>query len=246
MSVIETKNSGKIIYALIKLVDKESYAQDLINGNVRLSTLRSFKEYQDENGEMRGDPCEGIIRWLQPEKISVKQGDLDIQTTEIESPVFEHADALLDSHCFCIYAMNSGNFEKVSEENLKEFPETLQLHRDSFGLGNYVVLIHNVREFQSRIISALEDNQSGADMSLVNYFDETEHHERLDPQFDGFHKRSQFSHQNEYRILTNELQQIEGEPKVLNIGDLSDIATITTPTELNAKLNVSLPANESL
>jgi hypothetical protein len=241
MKVDEVKNSEKTIYALIKLVDKECYAQDIVNGNIRFSTLRSYKEYKDSNGEMRGDPCEGIINWLQPSKIQLKVGSIEIPSSDLAAPVYSHANALLDSRCFCLYAINSGDFEEISEDTLSEFEETLKLHQDSFGLGNYVVMIHNVQEFQRRVLAAFERNQTEGKLSLVHYFDENTHHERLIPKFDGFHKRSMFVHQNEYRILTDGLDDFAGDPKVMNIGDLSDIALIATPQDFNAKLKISLP-----
>ncbi len=237
----EVKNSDKTIYVLLKLVDKESYAHDFVKGNIRFSTLRSFKEYSDVNGEMRGDPCEGIISWLQPDNIQVTIGGVSVPSTDLASAAYIHANALLDSRCFCLYAIHSGNFENITEETLYEFQETLKLHQKSFGLGNHVVMIHNVQEFQRRVLAAFDKNQFKGKLSLVNYFDDEKHHERLDPKFDGFHKRSMFAHQNEYRILTEGLEKLDGDPKVMNIGDLSDIATITTPQNFNLKFNVSLP-----
>jgi hypothetical protein len=246
MEVDEVKNSEKTIYDLLKLVDKESHANDFVKGNIRFSTLRSFKEYPDVNGEMRGDPCEGIISWLQPENIQVTIAGITAPSSDLASAAYIHSNALLDSRCSCLYAMHSGNFENITEETLYEFQETLKLHQKSFGLGNYVVLIHNFEEFKKRVVAAFSRNQSGVKMSLVNYFDDKKHHERLDPKFDGFHKRSSFNHQNEYRIFTDGLVNIDGDPKVLNVGDLSDIATITTPQKFNAQLNVSLPEAKSI
>jgi hypothetical protein len=246
VAINEVKNSDKTMYALLKLVDKESHANDFVKGNIRFSTLRSFKEYPDVNGEMRGDPCEGIISWLQPENIQVTIAGITAPSSDLASAAYIHSNALLDSRCSCLYAMHSGNFEKITEETLYEFQETLKLHQKSFGLGDYVVLIHNFEEFKKRVVTAFSRNQSCVKMSFVNYFDDKNHHERLDPKFDGFHKRNLFKHQNEYRILTDELVHIDGDPKILNVGDLSDITEITTPKKFNAKLSVSLPENNSI
>ncbi len=56
----------------------------------------------------------------------------------------------------------------------------------------------------------------------------------------GFQKRSLFAHQREYRVKIETNNPVPS-PYFLEVGDLNDIAIITTPKEFNEQLELILP-----
>lgn len=48
------KKSMATIFAFVKLFENKNHAQALMNGKLFMNTIRSFKEYKDESGELKG------------------------------------------------------------------------------------------------------------------------------------------------------------------------------------------------
>jgi len=238
MCTQEDKTSETVIYAFVRIFEKKEHAESFLRGELRFGRISAYKGYVDKNGEQRGDPFEGVISWLQPFMVSVELDGLAILPQDISTPIALHSNAVLDKYALCLYAIHSGAMNSITQETLDEFKRTLLIHEKSFGLGSYCVLIKNVCEFQRRVSSCMDDKFDGG-MSRVNYFDESLHFARLPEKYDGMHKRASFSHQNEYRIVAD--FEYNEDYLNFNIGDLSDIALITTPNDFNQGLEVSLP-----
>lgn len=238
MAVQEDKVSKSVIYALVRIFERKEHAESFLRGELRFGQISTYKSYVDKNGEHRGDPFEGVISWLQPSEVSVELDGLAILPQDISAPIALHSKAVLDKYALCLYAIHSGAMNTLTQETLGEFKRTLLIHEKSFGLGEYCVLIKNVCEFQRRVSSCMDGEFDGG-MSRVNYFDESQHFARLPEEYDGMHKRASFSHQNEYRILVD--SECNEDYLNFNIGDLSDIALLTTPNGFNQELEVSLP-----
>lgn len=205
-----------------------------------MNTIRYFKEYRDAAGELRGDPYEGAVGWYQPNKIEIQIGGHSVQSSDIAYPVAIHDQELLNKNAFCIYSLNSGDHQSISRETLEEFKRSIELHESCFGLGNFCVAIRNAQRFLDRVQSSIRSNNLSAKLGLVEYFNENEYHGKFSPEKHGFHKRSFFSHQREYRILVDTHCSLS-RPLTLNVGDLSDIALLTTPEEFKKQLQIRLP-----
>jgi hypothetical protein len=229
------------IYAFIKIFEQESHAKDFISGKLFMNTIRSFKEYKDLSGELRGDEYEGIVALYQPKELGeIKFGNITIPASELAAPIVVHGNDLLNSNVFCIYSLNSSGHESISSETLLEFRRTIELHESCFGLGKFCVVILNASEFLLRCRTALEKLNLGGTMGLVEYFNEHEFHGNFDPKYLGYHKRSLFKRQREYRIKVNLNNHNPGH-YFLEVGNLSDIAILTTPQEFNSQLEIGLP-----
>ncbi len=229
------------IFAFVKLFENKEYAEAFVNGKLFMNTIRSFKEYKDESGELRGDEYEGIIALYQPEKlVEIKIGDNTIPASDLAAPIVMHGDHLLNHNVFCIYSLNSRGHDTVSAETLAEFKRTLELHESCFGLGKFCVVILNASQFIERCKSAIERLNVNGNLSLVDYFNEHEFHGNMPEDKLGYQKRSLFAHQREYRVKID-INHLEPSPYLLEVGDLSDIAVITTPKEFNAQLKLKLP-----
>lgn len=233
------------IFAFVKLFEKIEHAESFLQGKLYMNTIRSFKEYKDKNGELRGDNYEGIIAMYQPEKLkTVKLGDLEIPASEIASPIVIHGDDLLNHNVFCIYSLNSRGYDSISADNLLDFKRTLELHDSCFGLGNFCVVVTNASLFIERCRLAIVSKNYDGKLGLVDYFDEHEHHGAMDEENHGFQKRSLFSHQREYRVKIKTDNDVPS-PYTLDIGSLSDIASIMTPEDFNNLLLLKLPDGSS-
>ena len=229
------------IFSLVKLFDNIDHAQDFVNGKLFMNTIRSFKEYKDESGELRGDEYEGITALYQPKKLGeIKVGDISIPASDLAAPIVMHGNHLLSHNVFCIYSLNSRGHDSVSADTIFDFKRTLDLHESCFGLGRHCVVILNVTEFISRCTSAIEKDDFDGSLGLVDYFNEHEYHGNMPVEKLGYQKRSFFSHQREYRVKID-TRRAEPSPYILDVGDLSDIAVITTSKDFNEQLKIKLP-----
>lgn len=230
-----------VIYAFLKIFESEKYANDFVSGRLYMNNIRYFKEYRDESGELRGDEYEGIIAIYQPSKIDeLKIGNLVIPKEDLAAPIVVHGNELLDHNVFCIYSLNSRGYESISAETIVDFKRTIELHESCFGLGKHCVVILNATEFISRCQKAVERLNVNGKLGCVDYFDEHKFHGELPKEMLGYQKRSLFRHQREYRIKID-INIGSPSPYTLDVGDLSDIAIITTPSEFNNQLQLSLP-----
>lgn len=229
------------IYAFVKLFENREYAENFVNGKLFMNTIRSFKEYNDESGELRGDEYEGIVALYQPDKLGeIRFGGYVIPATDLAAPIVVHGEHLLSHNVFCIYSLNSRGHETVSAETLSDFKRTLELHDSCFGLGKFCVVILNASQFIERCRTAIEKLNLKGNLGLVDYFNEHEFHGNMPEGKLGYQKKSLFSHQREYRVKIDTARP-ESSPYILKVGELSDIAVITTPKEFNAQLELKLP-----
>lgn len=232
------------IYALVKLFDKLEYAESFMNGNLRFSTLRSYKNLRDINGELRGDPFEGVVSLFQPSKIGmVKIDNVEILGMNIASPIVVQSEDLLDKHAFCLYSLNSRGFKEISNETLTEFKQVLELHNSCYGLGKYCVVITHANTFINKCRDRIKSLNICGSLGLVDYYDDSTFHGDFDVNRYGFQKRFMFSHQREYRILIDNDNRSE-ECVYLNIEDISNISQLSTTEEFNKLLRISLPEND--
>ncbi len=91
------------IYAYVKIYEKMENSQDFMKGKLFMNTIRAFKDHRDESGELRGDGCEGIIAWHQPESIKVMISGHKIPSSDIALPIPVHSNEVLRKNAFCIY-----------------------------------------------------------------------------------------------------------------------------------------------
>ncbi|MBW8190947.1 hypothetical protein K0504_07850 [Neiella marina] len=229
------------IFAFVKLFENRDYAEDFVNGKLFMNTIRSFKEYKDESGELRGDEYEGVVALYQPDKLGeIRLGEHTIPASDLAAPIVIHGNNLLDHNVFCIYSLNSRGHETVSSETISDFKRTLELHESCFGLGKFCVVITNASQFIARCRSAIEKINLKGNLGLVDYFNEDEFHGSMPGDKLGYQKRSLFSQQREYRVKVD-INRTDSSPYILDIGNLNDIAVITTPKEFNSKLELKLP-----
>ena len=229
------------IFALVKIVERPEYARSLLRGELYMNSLAYFREYEDHKGELRGDRWDGLGAIWQPRQISeISVGDLRIPPNELAGPILFRHSRLDYTNVFCTYSLDSRSFDRVpSQTTLADFRRGMLMPDSVFGLGSIAVLIHNVTEFFKRVDSAIKREGLSGHRGLIRYFDEAAHHGDFGDQA-GFHKRQAYAYQREYRVAV-ERQAPSTEPYTLSVGDLSDIAVVTTPEEVNRELKLTLP-----
>lgn len=228
------------VFAFVKIYDSIGHAYDFVKGKLFMNTIRAFKEHSDEAGELRGDKCEGIIAWFQPESVQVSFAGHKIPSADIAAPIPVHSNDVLRKNAFCIYSLNSRGHDSVNAETLADLKATLQIHKSCFGLGSHCVVVTNATKFKKRIEKAISNLGYSGSLCLVDYFDEKTFSGYLPKERWGYQKRSFFKHQREYRVLIDtELESPK--PLFLEVGDLSDICFITTPNEFNSSIKLKLP-----
>lgn len=233
------------IYALVKLFEKRQYAEEFVRGSLFMHSLAYFREYRDEHGELRGDKYEGIRAIFQPSQIGdIRVRDALIEPKELAEPAVLLHERLDHKMVYCMYALNSRGFDRVSAANLAALKRVLRVHRACYGLGNVAAVVTNVTIFIERVINAIKAANLWGQLGLIDYFDETQYHGEFQDK-PGFHKRKLYADQREYRIKVD-LPIPSAEAYRLNVGDLSDIVHLTTPDDFNRDIKISLPDGSSV
>ncbi|MDV6237199.1 hypothetical protein CH379_016320 [Leptospira ellisii] len=227
----------KIIYSLFKLQDKREYLEELQSGMLYMNTLRTYSNYENVDGEYRGDSYEGIESYFQTDKISITIGDYQVDPSDLSGPVIVSKDSTLSYHAFCMYSLHSGDWKEVAEDKISEFQQSLKLDIRNYSLGQFMLVVTNAGEFLKRVQTAIKNNNLKGKFGLVEYFDETEFHGTFNEEKLGFHKRNIFKHQNEYRILIDFDNGNLGVEK-FNIGNITDISRIIKTEEFNSSIKI--------
>lgn len=233
----------KKIYCLLKILDERGHAESFARGCIKLGSLKSYMEYEDSLGGMRGDQFEGLSQWLHPDRTEIEIAGHKLNPDDIVGPVALQDSRTLEQHALCLYAITNGDWDQIPEGQVERFKASLAIHRSNFGLGQYCAVITNPQEFVARMETALREKCFGVARGLVEYFDEQEFHGSLDADKVGFYKRSVYGNQSEYRFLVDSNVPADS-PFWLDVGDLSDITMIMTPEEFNENLEVNVHAQQ--
>jgi hypothetical protein len=194
----------------------------------------------EEKTDGRGDRHEGVSHVFQPhEGLKIRFGEIEIPYTELAGAVTLRLNDTLGSHVLCLYAGTSGDFEGLSEENLEAFRAHMEVPEQCREMGPHVVLIHDVTEFQNRLIEASKrEGFHAMHAGSVQYYDDDIYSGEI-PQ-PGFWKPRRFAWQRERRFLF-ETRGRMSDPGRLDVGSLSDIAAIVDASALKGGFRFDLP-----
>lgn len=211
------------IYVLVKIFTEKTHAEAFRQGQIYMRTVRQFQEYRDQAGELRGDLMEGLISWRQ-------QKD--------KKPIHKISDEQLARNGFCMFAVHSASYTSITDENIEEFKNAINLTKECHGLGDYCVAVTNVKEFMHRFQSGLPNPWAAG---LVEYFDEELFDGVFQPHKLGFYKRNMFSVQKEYRVLVD-FDLCDPKERTIEIGNLQDITTeVMSPLSFAECLKIQAP-----
>lgn len=198
---------------LVKFVDEEGHAEDLVSGKIYANTLGYYKNLEDDEESGRPDDEEGTTAVLQGEHTSVRLNGHD--TTDGLVSVSIRMDWLNYINIYCLYAVPGGSDGEGE-------PEVLVSDKAK-DMGEFAVVITDVSQFLKRVECAANGSGYRFRHDLVQYYDPLTFHHTFQNEEDAiFWKRDRFSYQQEYRLMLDTGRQ-EDSAITLWVGDLSDI-----------------------
>lgn len=216
--------TGKTIFLLMKFGEKQ-YMEELRNtGNLYMRTLGSFLHLED--GQVRGDPDEGLAMFLQPKLIQVQFGDIIVPSRDMVAPAKVAYNRTRAVHVFSMYAISEPQVDAI----LKGAPP---IERRLLDFGDHAVVVTNPEAFLARVMLAAEAAGTNIARGLVHYLDPRTHHGELSP----FNKMSTYAWQSEYRIV---IAATGTEVAYLRLGSIEDITMLVRTTEINDALKFRL------
>lgn len=189
-------------YYLVKFIDKK-WADRLLDGEMFMRAIACFGDISrrsaDSQNEFRGDILEGISY------------SFDNQFALID--VFTYREKI-----YCLYALE---FDEETKSLIKPDRRIIEF-------GDTAVIIHNTKEFLSRVCYAMLDrfkNDFWTSFQRVEY----DVNFSVEQPYDAFCKAYSYAYQNEFRIVLD-LAMGKFNPEVLK--DITDFARLTFPGKI--------------
>lgn len=225
-------SNSRTIFALVKFFEKKEYLNDFLNGTLYMNTVGFFqKEDEDNDNSSVYDKYEGTSVHWQPNQVEMQFNDIVITPNDLAGPIVIQTKAFDNFNIFCMYAISSGNFKELNDDNYEEFINSLRMDEKNSEFGKFCVIV-NYSTFLERVKQAVIKNNFYMKANLIDYYNVDE----FTGSFSGiealFHKKSQFAYQNEYRIvIDNKIK--DNQAYCFEIGDISDICSISSIDEIN-------------
>lgn len=233
---------SKTIFFLVKIFDKKEYALDFMQGKMFANRLSYFRRLDEKQEANRGDKHEAVVSWVQPEDANLTINGIHI--TQLAGPISIQMNRHDHLNIYCMYAGHSGEFESLTEENLRDFKKHLEISEDCVKLGKYAVVVTQYMTFIDRVSNAVRSNNYGLRAGLVDYYDPNTFTGSFNEVDAVFKKRNEFSHQKEFRFAFD--TGVSGDNSlILDIGDITDITTLCNVEELNELLTISLKSTST-
>ena len=221
-------------FSLVKFCKKRTYANDFVNGKIRVSKLSTFKDSQTNDDSGRIDTHEGTTSWLQPGIGQLVINDMNM-TNDLAGPIQIQKNRLNNFHIVCLHAVHTGNLDEqnLSNDNIEDLRREFRISDKCFTLGDHAVVVLNVLEFIRRITEAARANNYQMYRKLVKYYDPETAHFAFRDVDSIFLKQDHLSYQREFRFAFD--TGLTDDFLCLDIGDLSDITCQLKSTELNGE-----------
>ena len=242
------------IYLLIKVFDKEEYADAFLNkGGMFCRTLGDFKRIEDDG--VRGDAYEGVTHWHQPDQVTLtiaykdKDGvEHTLPLKDLAGPVVVQNNGYERLNLYCMYAAKVQEFEEsydTEEERVRivekinsMLKEKSTLSDEMLSLGEFAVVVYQVEDFIDRVQKSATAQNLACWNGGVKYYDPASFHGSFKELEAVFSKRNIYAHQNEYRFVFGS-HEPEG-VKTINIGSLEGIAFKISTKEIKDKVQIKL------
>jgi hypothetical protein len=169
------------ILHLVRFFDKEEYADQFIQGRLRLSRLRYYKRLEATCGDGRGDYAEAPAAWWQKTNLFIEFRDhpeLNIRPENLARPVLFSFEGFDNLSILCMTAIHTGEFDLDSQSGLISIAEGEEekLHKQlsidprCFKFGSFAVVVR-AAEFVLRAKRTIETFGYAYNSTLVDYFD---------------------------------------------------------------------------
>lgn len=239
-----------MIIFLAKVFRKAKHAEDFLNGQMYSNSLAYFKKIED--GGVRGDKDEGaimlhreglIIELTATNRATGVADTIRMSGDELTSPLVIHPERFDHINVFCMYAGHTGDIKSVSEQNALKLKKQIEIPGDCAQLGDFAVVITNVREFLGRVRAGAKRLGYSVCSGLVRYYNPQVGSPPTKSEIEAiFTKRNEYEYQKEFRIAIDTGTR-EGDPTTLCIGKIHDIALPIPTSEINRQLRVRMNPN---
>ena len=182
------------ILLLFKMCKEKRYANDFLDGKLYCNRVSWYirNAVDKHEGEILLQSSKDLV--IELNKYTIPPEDLVSASIRL--------DRVGNLNVFCMFAVHSGQFTRVSPDTIGEFKNQLEVPSaciDDF--GKHAVVVRDVKEFYRRVDSAIDTAGYTRARGLVRYYDPesasiTYSHELEIP----FCKRDEFSYQKEFRI----------------------------------------------
>ncbi len=227
------------IMGFVKMCRKRKFADDFRNGVLYSNRI----SWHGQNGN---DLLEGVTL-IPPNRIELKCNGVIVDglaedmcgSAELRSPHVQNLNV------FCMYTIDTGDFEFIGPENLQAFKKHLEIDDRCFDtFGDHAVIVHNRNEFLTRVDKAISRNGFRIRRGLITYFESGKQPAVPYNSFNAaFLKRDKYNYENEYRIAID--KGVPGDdPLPLEIGDISDITSYCNSRDINRTIEVRIPKSD--
>lgn len=225
------------IFFKIKICSEQRYREDFLDGSLYMNTLGFFRSYEEATVGNVADRHEATISLLQPEQhtITLTRDDLpgwQHIITGIAGPTVLQSDYHSRLNVLCLYAAHERGHTFETDEHFECFVNAQMLAPEVDGLGGFAAIVFDTAAFQARVFDAIRRNDFSAVAGLVDYYDVSVFHGSFDQKQAVLKKRSEYSHQREYRFALDR-ETSEEAPYTLSVGSLRDIAIGCDTSEVN-------------
>lgn len=242
------------IYLLVKIFDKEEYADAFIQkGELFCRTLGDFKKIDD--GDARGDAYEAVTDWHQPDQISMTISYKDSEGVEHSFPLTDLAGPVVMQNTgydrlnlYCMYGVKVPEFEEsfeIEEERITAvnkinsmLKEKTTLSEEVISLGEFAVVVYQVEDFIQMVREEAKKRDFSCWNGSIGYYNPETFHGSFKDVEAVFRKRDSYSHQNEYRFAFGS-HEPEG-TKTIHLGSLSKIAFKVATKDFNKLVEIKL------
>ena len=219
------------IFLLTRTFQEKDYAEAFLGGQIRAETLAYYRCTEDQ---ARGDPKEGIYEFGKDWKITLRvrgyAHSLSWDAGDRMKLQHDRANILCTtaSYIDTEWAVPHDRYEEVLDRYMRIREEVKKF-------GDFAVIVHQWPKFLDRAYSAAEKAGLGFDYDLVDYSGRPPH---LTTKHFIFCKSNEYMHEREFRLAFFSPQKVEC-PLTLEIGDLSDIASLVRTQDINGMFTIT-------
>lgn len=218
-------DNGRLL--LVK-VGKKIHLELLRQGKIRFKKIKKYKEA--EISEAYSDPYEGIESILQSSEIKCVIKLASGETHEFSSEnglVDVRIQSGLESLVLCLHAIHTGEWthREFTEEQIPELKAYLKISDSMKKYGDHIWIIQDLKQFNDRLIEAIQTLEIGVKSRFVRYVDFSSVHGTISDEQKAFVKDIRYKDEREFRyqILS---QKPFGDTFTIDLGDLKDISMI--------------------
>lgn len=197
-----------------------------------MNTLKYFREYEENNPNLRGDEYEGIISSWLPSEVVIHVNDYKL--TDLVGKIDIHDGQRDELNLYCMTIINDKDIIDAGENGFLLSERFLEF-------GNKAVLIFGkdinlfCRKLYQEVSKRNDVNFFESHPKSVKYLERDGHHDKIDV----FSKFNEYSWQHEWRIAV--FQEGPLSHLSLYLGDLSEIVHVVDTRDIIQKPILLVP-----